>query len=60
MRKLIAFMMVCGFAVTMVACGGGAKEETSTDSTATVAPAVDSTVVVDSTNVATDSTAAAQ
>jgi hypothetical protein len=26
MKKLIALLMVCGFAFAFVACGGGAKE----------------------------------
>jgi hypothetical protein len=45
MKKVIALLMVCGFAFAFVACGGGAaKTESTTDSTAvaadsTVAPA---------------------
>lgn len=51
MKKFIASLIVCGFAVAMVACGGAKTEEAAaTDSTATAAPAVDST--------ATDTTAA--
>lgn len=35
MKKLIALLMVCGFALTFVACGGGSKNEAdSADSTA--------------------------
>jgi hypothetical protein len=41
MKKLIALLMVCGFAFAFVACGGGAKENAeSADSTATETPAV--------------------
>ena len=57
MKKLFALMMVAGFAVAIVACGGK-KEEAATvvDSAATV---VDSTAtVVDSAAAATDTTAA--
>ena len=49
MKKLIALMMVCGFAFAFVACGGGAKQDDSAkDSTAaqttdTPAPAADTT-----------------
>ena len=54
MKKFIASVIVCGFAVAMVACGGKkAEETTATDSVAvvdTTAAKVDSTVnaVVDS------------
>jgi hypothetical protein len=41
MKKLIALLMVCGFAFAFVACGGGAKENAeSADTTATETPAV--------------------
>ncbi len=41
MKKLIALLMVCGFAFAFVACGGGAKENAETaDTTATETPAV--------------------
>jgi hypothetical protein len=41
MKKLIALLMVCGFAFAFVACGGGSKNEAgSGDSTATETPAV--------------------
>ena len=40
MKKLFALVMVCGFAVTIVACGGKKTEETT--------PAVDSVAVMDS------------
>jgi cytochrome oxidase Cu insertion factor (SCO1/SenC/PrrC family) len=42
MKKVIALLMVCGFAMTFVACGGGSKTEAeSADSTATETPAVE-------------------
>ena len=42
MKKLIALLMVCGFALTFVACGGGSQNEAgSEDSTATESPAMD-------------------
>ena len=58
MKKLIALLMVCGFAFAFVACGGGAKEEAgSSDTTATETPAVEAdTTSADTT--ATDTTAA--
>jgi hypothetical protein len=59
MKKLIALLMVCGFAFAFVACGGGSKEEAkSEDSVATETPAVTpaDTTVTDTT--ATDTTAA--
>jgi hypothetical protein len=38
MKKLIALLMVCGFALTFVACGGEKKAETEE---ATETPAVE-------------------
>jgi len=54
MKKLIALLMVCGFAFAFVACGGAKKSESAQDSTAaapdtTAAPAADTTVKADST-----------
>ena len=41
MKKIIALLMVCGFALTFVACGGGSKNEANdADSTGTETPAV--------------------
>jgi hypothetical protein len=41
MKKIIALLMVCGFAFAFVACGGGSKSEAdSADTTATETPAV--------------------
>jgi hypothetical protein len=57
MKKVIALLAVCGFAIALVACGKKAEEaSTATDSTATVVetPAVDTTAM-DTT--ATDTTA---
>lgn len=58
MKKLIALLMVCGFAFAFVACGGGSKEEAkSEDSVATETPTVaPDTTATDTT--ATDTTAA--
>jgi hypothetical protein len=33
MKKLIALLMVCGFAFAFVACGGGKTESTETETT---------------------------
>ena len=56
MKKVIALLMVCGFAFAYVACGGGKTESTeTTDSTATEAPA-ETAPAADTT--ATDTTAA--
>jgi hypothetical protein len=61
MKKVIALLAVCGFAIALVACGKKAEEASTTaDSTATVVetPAVvdttaaDTTAVVDTTAVA--------
>jgi hypothetical protein len=55
MKKLIALAVVCGFAFTFVACGGGAKKEEAT-TPETEAPAATDTTATDTT--ATDTTAA--
>lgn len=41
MKKLIALLMVCGFALAFVACGGE-KKEANDDATNTETPAVES------------------
>lgn len=42
MKKLIALLMVCGLALSFVACGGGSKNEAdSEDSVATESPAME-------------------
>ena len=52
MKKLIALLIVCGFAFAFVACGGGAKQEAeSTEEPATeetVAPLEEEEVPADS------------
>jgi hypothetical protein len=52
MKKLIALLMVCGFAFAFVACGGGAKESSEGADTTTV----ETPVEADTTS--TDTTAA--
>jgi len=43
MKKLIALLMVCGFALSVIACGGGSSqsEADSADSVATETPAME-------------------
>jgi len=43
MKKLIALLMVCGFAFSFVACGGGKTEATeeTTETTEEAAPAME-------------------
>ena len=42
MKKFIALLMVCGFAMSFVACGGGSQSEAeSEDSVATESPAME-------------------
>lgn len=54
MKKVIALLAVCGFAIALVACGKKAEtSETTTDSTTTVVE----TPAVDSAATHTDSTA---
>lgn len=53
MKKLIALLMVCGFALTFVACGGGSTQsEAESQETPTVeepaAPAEEAPAAVDS------------
>ncbi|MCA4894423.1 MAG: hypothetical protein IM574_10840 [Cytophagales bacterium] len=63
MKKFIASVIVCGFAVAMVACGGGKKaEEAAAQAKADSIRTADSiaaaaAVVVDSAAVAVDSAA---
>jgi hypothetical protein len=38
MKKIIALLMVCGFAFAVVACGGKSENASSADSTATETP----------------------
>jgi hypothetical protein len=58
MKKLIALLMVCGFAFAFVACGGGKTEEANdADTTATETPAVEADTTSSDTT-ASDTTAA--
>lgn len=42
MKKLIALLMVCGFALSFMACGGGSQSEANReDSVATETPAME-------------------
>jgi hypothetical protein len=42
MKKLIALLMVCGFAMSFIACGGGSQSEAeSEDTVATESPAME-------------------
>jgi len=54
MKKLIALLMVCGFAMSFIACGGAQKEEAETEE-ATEAPAMEPSES-DTTTVETDTT----
>ena len=55
MKKLIALLMVCGFAFAFVACGGEKKEEANeTEATETPAVTPADTTATDTT--ATDTT----
>jgi hypothetical protein len=57
MKKLIAMLMVCGFAFAVVACGGKKEEAATEDSTAVETPVTPvDTTATDTT--ATDTTAA--
>jgi hypothetical protein len=53
MKKLIALLMVCGFAFAFVACGGGKTENAESADTTTV-----ETPVEPADTTATDTTAA--
>lgn len=56
MKKLIALLMVCGFALTFVACGGGSQNEAETDE-ATETPAMEpAQPEVDTTEMEADTT----
>jgi hypothetical protein len=64
MKKLIAFLFVCGFAVSVVSCGQKSdNNETATDTTTTVtepAPVAADTTSADTTTVAPADTTAAK
>jgi hypothetical protein len=57
MKKVIALLMVCGFAFAFVACGGKTETTESTADT-TTAVAVDTTAAPAADTTATDTTAA--
>jgi len=59
MKKFIAFVAVCGFALAFVACGKKAETAETTQDSAAVAPAVDSAAApaADSAAVPVDSAA---
>ena len=58
MKKLIALIAVCGFALAFVACGGKKEEAAATeDSTAVTEPAPVAPDSTDSTGVSSDTTA---
>jgi hypothetical protein len=62
MKKVIALLAVCGFAIALVACGKKAEEASTTaDSTATVVetPAVDTTAASADSTAVVDSAAVA-
>ena len=58
MKKLIASIAVCGFALAFVACGAKKEEAAAADSTAveTTTPAATDTTAHDTTATATDTT----
>jgi hypothetical protein len=56
MKKLIALLMVCGFATTFIACGGGSEKAEDTEEVTETpavepAPAEADTTEVDTTSV---------
>ena len=59
MKKVIALLAVCGFAIALVSCGKKAEEAaTTTDTVATVVETTVDTTAADTTAVAADTTAA--
>jgi len=59
MKKVIALLAVCGFAIALVSCGKKAEEtSTAVDSTATVVETTVDSTAADTTAVAADTTAA--
>ena len=55
MKKLIALLMVCGFAIAFVACGGKKENAETADTTAVETPVEPDTTATDTTQ---DTTAA--
>ena len=62
MKKVIALLAVCGFAIALVACGKKAEPSEPTDSTTTVVetPVAADSAAHDSTAVSTDTAAVAK
>lgn len=60
MKKVIALLAVCGFAIALVSCGKKAEEASTTtvDTTTVVETTVDTATVVETTTVETDTIAA--
>jgi hypothetical protein len=58
MKKFIASLIVCGFAVAMVACGGKKEEAAAVDSTTVEAPAAVPADTTAADTAAADTTAA--
>jgi hypothetical protein len=58
MKKIIALLMVCGFAFAVVACGGKTNEAANEDTTKVETPVTPDTTQVDTTQA--DTTTAAQ
>ena len=56
MKKLIAFLMVCSFAMAFVACGGAKTEEAATEEEATPTEEVAPEPAPDTTTVSSDTT----
>jgi hypothetical protein len=54
MKKAIALVMVCGFALAFVSCGGGGSKSESTADTTAMAPADTTAAPADTTK--TDTT----
>lgn len=59
MKKLIALLMVCGFAMSFIACGGGSQKEAETED-ATEAPAVEPAPAPEADTTQADTTGAQQ
>jgi ABC-type enterochelin transport system substrate-binding protein len=57
MKKVIALLAVCGFALAFVACGKKAEEASTADTTAVETPAAADTAKVDTAATAVDTAA---
>ena len=58
MKKLIAMLMVCGFAFAVVACGGKKEEASTEDTTKVETPMAPDTTATSTDTTATDTTKA--